>query len=280
EQDQYVDDRIRLLGINRNGPAGVLPPGARGSITVTFLPKTFGAHVFSHFTLAVPGPDVPLDWSGNKDALRPEPVRANAWDAVYAGFRAGVGTTVGQLQAALAANATRLSQHGEYTPDVSQLFAFELQQADDHGTVSERYALGAMGRGRPGLPDLMAVRDTQGNLRIQLGGRSRVFYPQPGNYYTGAPGDAGVVLVVNGTYQVRESDGSLTAFRSDGRLDYYEDAAGNRTTAVYTGSQLTALTDAFGGRVDFAYNAQGRISQITDPVGRVTTFTYDASGEH
>src|SRR5262249_25323437 len=111
EQDQYVDDRIRLLGINRNGPAGVLPPGARGSITVTFLPKTFGAHVFSHFTLAVPGPDVPLDWSGNKDALRPESVPANAWDAVYAGFRAGVGTTVGQLQAALAANATRLSQH-------------------------------------------------------------------------------------------------------------------------------------------------------------------------
>ena len=72
----------------------------------------------------------------------------------------------------------------------------------------------------------------------------------------------------------------MIGFRSDGSLDYLQDTNGNRITAGYTGNQLTSLTHSNGKALTLSYNAQGRISQVTDPAGRVATYVYDASGEH
>ena len=83
-----------------------------------------------------------------------------------------------------------------------------------------------------------------------------------------------------GAFQLRETTGEVIAFRSDGLLDYLQDTNGNRITAGYTGSQLTSLTHSNGKALTLAYNAQGRISQVTDPAGGVATYDYDASGEH
>src|SRR5262249_15163317 len=44
--------------------------------------------------------------------------------------------------------------------------------------------------------------------------------------------------------------------------------------------QLTSLTHSDGDQLTIAYNAQGLISQVTNPAGRVTTYTYDAAGQH
>ena len=63
-------------------------------------------------------------------------------------------------------------------------------------------------------------------------------------------------------------------------LDYLQDTNGNRILAGYTGSQLTRLTYSNGKIMTLSYNAQGRISQVTDPAGRSATYSYDASGQH
>jgi hypothetical protein len=110
----YIPDSVELLGINQNGPAGVLPPGYHGTITLQFLPNNRGAHVLSHFTLStIPSAATPFDWNSVKNDLRPPDVPSDAWDAIYQNFTAAVGSTLDQYQQALDNAATCLSQLGE-----------------------------------------------------------------------------------------------------------------------------------------------------------------------
>jgi YD repeat-containing protein len=63
-------------------------------------------------------------------------------------------------------------------------------------------------------------------------------------------------------------------------LNYVQDANGNRITAGYTNGLLTSLTHSDGDQLAISYNAQGLISQVIDPAGRVASYTYDAGGQH
>ena len=73
-----------------------------------------------------------------------------------------------------------------------------------------------------------------------------------------------------------EANGTATDYSSNGRLNYLQDTNGNRITAGYTGSRLTTLTASSGQSITIAYNAAGLISKVTDSLGRVTTYSYDA----
>src|SRR5262249_52632310 len=103
EQPLFTGSSVQVLGINPNGPAGVLSPGARGRVTFFFrapLPRM--GQWRCTFSLDVAGPaDSLTDWASQKDGLRPTWTPADAWDAIFANFLARVGTTVGQYQAAL-----------------------------------------------------------------------------------------------------------------------------------------------------------------------------------
>lgn len=52
---------------------------------------------------------------------------------------------------------------------------------------------------------------------------------------------------------------------------------GNRTTLVYSGGQLSTVTDPSGRTLSLSYNAGGQISQVTDPAGRTVKYGYDGS---
>src|SRR5262249_11093050 len=103
---------------------------------------------------------------------------------------------------------------------------------------------------------------------------------QPGGSYQGVPGDTATLMKQNGAYTLRESDGTVTAFNPDGTLNYTQDTNGNRVTAGYTAGRLSSLVDSLNNKIQFDYNSQGRIRQITDAVGRISSYLYDASGEH
>jgi RHS repeat-associated protein len=276
-----VSSSIQLLGINQNGPAGILPPGYQGMITLDFQPINQNAHEITYFTLStIPSPDTPFDWSSVESDLQPSDVPSDAWAAIYQNFTAQVGTTLGQYQQVLDNDATYLSTLGEYTYDVSRLLSFELQKADDFGAISQRYTLGAFGRGWPDPTAIRAVADSSGNVTIEYSGRVRSFFIQPDENYRGVPGDAATLTKEqDGSYQLRETDGTITAFNTDGTLAYTQDTNGNKITANYTSGQLTSFVDSTGDTVAFTYNGQGRISQVTDPVGRVTTYAYDPTGQ-
>lgn len=276
-------DTAEFLAINPTGDAGVLPPGARGSIDLNFVATTDAAANSIQFTLASQSSQAdttPLDWTAAKEKLRPPTVPTDAWDAIYANFMDDVGTTLGSFQAMLDRMATYLSRLGEYTGDEGRLLALEFQQAGAFGAIARRYQLGAFGRGMPDPTAISATTDEDGNVTILANNRSRMFLIQGNHTYRGGNGDLGVLTRQDGAYRLREPNGTIVAFRTDGRFDYTQDSNGNRLTANYTSGRLTSYTDNFGDTTTLTYNLRGRIIRATDPVGRQTDYAYDASGDH
>ncbi len=175
-QDPWQSGSIQLLGFNPNGPAGILAPGASGSIDVQFEQITSGPHVPSNFTLSTGDPTQIIDWPSLESSLQPIGLQTSAWQAVYANFVSMVGSTVGSYQSALDAAATYLSQLGEYTPDLTVLQSYLLQVADDFGAVSQNNTLGQFGWGNFGPNDSDVQSTPDGSIVISSGNETRIFY--------------------------------------------------------------------------------------------------------
>jgi YD repeat-containing protein len=306
---------LDFLGINPTGPAGVLPPGASGTAVIDFTPTSLMSGENSggliQFNLGeVPEDSTPIDWSSQESALQPSNIPDSAWGAVFTNFVASVGSTTGQYVAELDADATYLSQLGESTDDVSRLLGFEILKADAfytaatlatvtdasyptpvaipldfvrqfNASIGGRDQSGPLGDGWTDNWQISAAADAQGDVTITDDGSTSFFTLQPDGSYMSKPGDYDTLTLVDGAYQLRATDGTLTAFNPNGSLAYIEDANGNRVNATDNAAgQLTVLTASDGSALTIAYNAQGLISQVTDPAGQTTTYSYDASGQH
>jgi RHS repeat-associated protein len=250
-----------------------------------------------------------LDWAGLKNEHQPEWIPADTWDAIWTNFTNAVGNdfdrqsldpdsndyllwdeyhsetsdtvgTVSQYRTTLTENAAYLQQLGDPTNDVSQLLAFELYQASNYGSLMQRYHLGPFGRGWSFPWNITATLDSEGNIVINRSGRYRYFERQHDGSYQGQPGDYAALSQEGDIYQLQEKGGTLAVFSPNGNLDYMEDSNGNRVQVEHTDALVTGLTYTNGDHFSFEYNSQGRISQITDPVGRISTYSYDGSSEH
>jgi len=253
-----------------------------------------------------------VDWGSLKDGMRPDYVRPDAWDAIWSNFTAQVGGTWGSYLSMLDENAAYLGRLGAGTSEISRLLGFEFRQADSLNPirylaqttdaalpapgmtltfarayaqpVSRRYEIGPLGRGWAEQWQYSLTTESDGTVRVtDMTGTPRIFQPDsrhPGSYFS-APGDYGTLVAGSGgSLLLTESDGTLYAFRSDGKLDYVQDPNNNRITCGYSGNLLTSLTHSAGQSLIIAYNAAGRIQSITDSDSRQTVFTYDASNEH
>ncbi len=233
-------------------------------------------------------------------------VPAAAWPAVADNLVAANGSTVGSLDAALQADAIYLAQVGDPVTDSKALFNFELLKAEDSlappvqanavdsdyaepgipltfarsfmSSLPGRYTLGTLGYGWTSNWDISAAAYS-GDVYIQEASVIREFKPTGTNgAYTGVDGDQGVLTLSQGSYTLREVNGTITAFLPDGQLNYVQDANGNRITARYNSAgQMTSLTADDGDAMTLSYNAQGLLRQVTNPAGDSTDYTYDAN---
>lgn len=274
----FSETELQFLGINKEGIAGVLPAGKSGSFKVRFKPTAAVGNRINFSVKSVAANET-IDWNALKASAKPDNLTPAAWDAVWANFVASVGNTAGSYQAMLAENATYLSQIGEYTSDVERLLGFEFQQASKYQALTERYSQGSLGQNWTFPGDLKAVADGAGNVTIINAGKQRVFNRQADGSYRGSSSDFATLTLNGGAYQLREPDGTTVKFLADGRLNSAEDANGNQITAVYNGSQLVRFDGTNGDRLSFTYNPQGRIASVTDQAGRVTTYSYDPTGQ-
>jgi RHS repeat-associated protein len=298
---------IQVLGISADGPAGILRPGEGGQLTIPFR-STAAAGQDIHFSTSIADDSAPMNWAPLKASLKMDHIPSDAWDAIYANFTANVGATVGSYHAALAADATYLSQLGEPTPDVSRLLSFEFNKAAGTFTaqtlatvvdasfpapglplafvrqfqqsLSGRFTIGPFGRGWTDNWQISAEADAQGNVEVHEGGFGRFFARQPDGSFKGTEGDLATLGLVDGAYRLVETDGTVLAFNADGTLNYEQDANGNRITATYTAGRLTGLKHSDGQAIAIHYNAQGLIDQVTDPAGRVSSYVYDPTGQY
>ena len=106
---------------------------------------------------------------------------------------------------------------------------------------------------------------------------SESWYTQAGTttWISARPGELReTVTLVNGQFQVKDLDGSVTAFdAASGAWLSTTDRWGNAISGTYTNGRLTTVSDAEGRQVQFTY-AGGLLAQVTLPDGTAWRFNY------
>ncbi|MGU3397280.1 DNRLRE domain-containing protein [Priestia sp. D51] len=137
---------------------------------------------------------------------------------------------------------------------------------------SQDKEVGIFGKGWNSSLDVKVKEDANGDvLYIEQDKRIHRFRKTTDGYQ--AP--TGIYLTLtkdsNGFY-FKDTDQSVTAFRSDGKLSYEEDSNGNKTTYSYVNNKITSITDASSRSVSISYTGD-YVSKITYE-DQITTFTY------
>lgn len=82
----------------------------------------------------------------------------------------------------------------------------------------------------------------------------------------------------NGVKILSDSYGNKKYFNSNGLLFKIEDRNGNIQTITLSGSKITQVTDPVGRTASFSYDNSGKLISITDNAGRITSYDYTADG--
>jgi len=294
---------------------GVIQPGESMRIPIQYagMQKPWSSSIIT-FTLSVLDADNSelVDWNSHKVEMKPEGMTDEAWEPVWSNFRLKVGNTWGDYVQVLSGNAEYLGHLGHNVTDIAKLLAFELEQCNAlnpvqnlsdstdayveavgidivfnrfyHQRLSSRYLSSSFGFGWSHNWDIHCEVESDGTVNI-IGPaeKRRTFQPdiRPGYGYFAMEGDYGTLTNLgSGIFSLKEANGLIRMYRSDGKLDYIEDTNGNRITAEYTGDMLTSLEHSSGRTLQIVYNIDDRIETVEDPDGRRTTYEYDASGEH
>jgi len=292
-----------VLGINHEGPAGVLPAGGVGSIT--FLATPTGGDITFNVQGIIPGvPDIIIGYQDDPKGL-PAGVDSvgifadavafcNSFLPAFAnpagflrtcmqflnngGYKfsscgtnglAGCGYLDGAgLNSLLAADATALSRMGIYEADGTRVQAFEFEK-DGFKIFNQRYHQGAFGFGKSHAFDVTAELDNGNPVVYYPDGSARPFNtpsPNQTNQFLAPPGDYGALTIAtDGTWEVTESNGFVSHFIADPRSN-----AASRHLLDY-------IQDLNGNRISLTYT-NDLVTSIVDSVGNTITFTYDALG--
>ncbi|NCS52426.1 MAG: hypothetical protein GPJ23_08650, partial [Microcystis aeruginosa G13-05] len=277
EQSNFGGSSLQFLGINTEGAAGILSPGMTGNFSLVFRPTVTTGIV--NISTNIADKDKLIDWDAQKSILKPDNIPNEAWDTVWNNFIQSVGNTTGSYQQVLADNATRLSQLGDYIADVSQLLNFEIAQASDYEALPQLYILGSFGRGRSFIGDIQLIQQDSEHIIIQNGNTQRHFHRQSDGTYLSESGASATITNEGGFYKLQSSDGEITAFLPNGRLNYIQSPNGTTITAEYTNGILSSLVSSDGESLTFTYNEQNRISTVTDQRQRTTNYSYDPTGQ-
>lgn len=271
---------IPLLGISTDGPAGVLRPGAKSEISFRATAYDYNLPTDLRVLLSHDAKRSTIDWSSQKDAMRPKTIPPDAWDVTFASFLTLVGTNDLTYGAALGEVATELSEMGIRVADVNRLTAGLVSKATANGMIPYRFRLGAFGRGMPDPTPARLLLAPNGDARIETGTVERSWLRQADGSYRATNDDLGVLSAAGGEFRLREDGGNTLVFDATGTMLRLERPDGSRLVFTQANGQLLAVTDEFGRQTVYAYNGQGRIASVTDPDGLSTTYEYDATGQY
>lgn len=288
----YLGGAISVLGVKSTGRADRYAAGETGSIELILTPTVQGnlvasnvvANVIPERTPAQAGlanaatQPIPLE-QALFNALRPSTITTAAWNsAVLPNLKHIVGETNETFITALRHAANRLAPDAVETRDVGRLVAYLIRVADDFGAISQRFTRTAFGHGIENPFDIRIEFAANGDALLHFGFSTRTF-SRNGDAFNAVSGDRGQLQTrIGGGWLLTEADGSRVAFRGDGQWEYLESNAGFRVTADYLGNRLIGFTDARGDMTRFTHDAHGNITSVTDPVGKVITYTFDNAG--
>ncbi len=303
--DAYERGPVLLLGINDRQPASVLPPGARRRVPVQFIAEG-GPHEKLDFDLVQLRDDAtPTDWAALKDKAAPPAMPADAWDVIWAHFSEQAGSTTSALIDRLRQNADYLADSGNSTLDASRLLQLEFTSADASvgvtepqiatvdasawplgcGLSFERYLTdgieshfdrGPLGPGWKHnfqfsltfpAPDV-ALLKTPGAVPY------RIEKSPTGEWQAGRKAACTFEEIGDGAFRLTLKGSEIWTFDASGLPVSVADTNGNAITLGYSGGNLTTLQHSDGQTFTLAYDALGRITELTDDVNRKTRYAY------
>jgi len=97
-----------------------------------------------------------------------------------------------------------------------------------------------------------------------------------GERYTPPAGARNSLIKLDAGWAETRPDGSTFVYDSGGKLSRLEGPAG-RWTLTYDGGRVSEVLDPTGSLTTFSYDGSDRLSQIMDSAGRVTQFNVDGS---
>ena len=141
--------------------------------------------------------------------------------------------------------------------------------------LNARDVQGALGTGWRHFWEKQLTVDDQNNVKISFGGdRIRKFYAESSWQYRPENGDFATLTVLSGNkFSLLTQDGYTQIFDASGRLESIKDLNGNAIEAVYSEDRLTSLTHSSGASLTLSYNAEGRISELTDHLEHTTVYS-------
>jgi RHS repeat-associated protein/uncharacterized repeat protein (TIGR01451 family) len=312
---QYIDPSwprvsvLQYLGLNTDGPPGVLPPGAKFEVPIPF--DGDASVTLMNFKLEVLRADAtPMDWATLEPKFRPPDMADDLWAALWANFQWQVGSTWADYLRALSDQANLMAQSGGATYDASTLvgaifshaagssYRRTLAAAVDARApapalplqfsrfctdgMEHRFTVGPLGRGWSHSFEYALTHPTNNVIAIRTpgGGSRRFTLASDGVWYGGAGEYAALSPFWDGSAVLREKDGVAWQFDASGQLSSIVEPNGNQITVTYSGGQLTTLTHSAGPVFQLQYNGQGRLIRLTDHAGQSTDYEYDGTGEH
>jgi YD repeat-containing protein len=139
-----------------------------------------------------------------------------------------------------------------------------------YNSVSQ--SIGLFGRGWSTVYDETISNDGIGQLQLNMADGRAVSALTPDFF-------GQIVHNGDGSYTVTFKDGSFHQFNSSGQLISLSDRNGNQTTLTYTSGRLSNITDPFGRVVTAGTNSDGRVLSLNDSIGPIATYTYGSASE-
>jgi YD repeat-containing protein len=139
---------------------------------------------------------------------------------------------------------------------------------------------GPFGFGWSSPYDSRATRYVDGSVEITLpSGRRALFMPDGSGGFTPEPGVLDTLAAASSGYILTQKT-TLVAFHFDGSglLTRISEPHGNAVVIAYAGHVPASLTDPAGRVYTFTTDVAGRITAITDPSGVTLRYGYDAVG--
>ena len=244
-------------------------------------------------------------WAGAKAATRPAWIEPDAWDQMWPGFAARLGSNSEEFLNNLRTSAEWLEARGAPSRELGDVLGVALRQA--RGRVSPipllaastdlrvqapefdlsltRYASasvegrakrGPLGRGWALEYDWKLEDSSNGAKTLVLpNGTLRGFVPLRANVWQEVGGGAARLEDLNGTMTLFEVDGVKHRFLS-GRLWKSEGRFGSTVTVERSQGRIDRVSHSNGASIDFQYDfISGRLVGATDTTGRSVSYRYD-----
>ncbi|MEW5802681.1 MAG: CARDB domain-containing protein [bacterium] len=125
--EAFHQNPVQVLGVAKENPVDVLPPGSTYSIEMEFkIDNTLNVPIYLNIVDQL---DEPIDWSKVDATLKPKSMDEETWKPIWENIQSQLGNTWGSYIQVLREDARRLALYGERIYDVRKLFGLEVNIA-------------------------------------------------------------------------------------------------------------------------------------------------------